>query len=129
MAYSVLLNWCDNNAAICRVNIHCKSKMIGRNLGRISIGLLMGTNLSIQAEWLSTCWNVITDDISGLEDGDGNYDYSQLLVDHPSLKNCHQFQLSHILLGMILDVLLNNTSPDPLMIKKLKPHALRSFIS
>ena len=103
--------------------------MIGRNLAKIVIGLLMSTNLGIQAEWLSTKLNVIADDISRLEDADGNYDYSQLIVDHPSLKTCRQFQPSPILLGMISDVLLNNASPDRLMIRRLKPHDLGSFIS
>ena len=82
--YPVLLNWCANKAATCWVNVRCKSSMIGRNLAKISIGLLMGTNLSIHAEGLSTKLNVIADDISRLEDADGNYDYSQLIVDHPS---------------------------------------------
>ena len=48
--YPVLLNWCDNKAATCWVNIGCKSSMIGRNLAKIFIGLLMITNLGIQAE-------------------------------------------------------------------------------
>ena len=127
--YLVLLNWCDNKAATCWVNVRCKSSMIGRNLANNFIGLLVGTNLGIQAKWLSTKLNVIADHISHLEDADGNYDYSQLIVDHPSLKTCHQFQPSPILLGMILDVLLNNASPDLLTIKKLKPQDLSSFIS
>jgi len=123
--YPVLLNWCANKAATCWVNVRCKSSMIGRNLAKISIGLLMGTNLSIHAGWLSTKLNVIADNVPRLEDADGNYDYSQLIVDHPSLINCCQFQPSPILLGMILDVLLNNASPDPLMIKKAETSGSR----
>jgi len=122
--HPVLLNWCDNKAATYWVNRHCKLSMISRNLGRIYIGLLMGTKLSIQAECLSACLNIFADDVSCLEDKDGNYDYSQL-----NLENCRQFQPSPILLGMISDMLLNNTSPDLLMRKDLKPHALGLFIS
>jgi hypothetical protein len=106
-----------------------QSKHDWSQLGKNIIGLLMGTNLGIQAKWLSTELNVIAHDISRMEDADGNYDYSQLIVDHPSLKTCRQFQPSPILLGMISDVLLNNASPDPLTIRRLKPHNLGSFIS
>ena len=127
--YLVLLNWCDNKAATCWVNVRCKSSMIGQKLAKTFIGLLMGTNLGIQAEWLSTKLNVIADDMSRLEGADGNYDYSQLIVDHPSLKTCRQFQPSPILLAMTSDVLLNNASPDPLTIRRLKPQDLGSFIS
>jgi len=57
--------------------------MISRNLGKCFIGLLMSTNLGIYVEWLY--------DTSRLDDADGNYDYSQFIVDHPSLKNCCKF--------------------------------------
>ena len=48
--YPVLLNWCDNIAATCWVNIRCESSTIGCNLAKLFIGLLMGTNLGIQAK-------------------------------------------------------------------------------
>jgi len=73
--------------------------------------------------------NVIANNMSRLENADGNYDHSQLIDDHPSFNNCCQFQPSPILLGMISGVLLNNASPDLLMIKKLKPQDLSLFIS
>ena len=60
--------------------------MTGRNLGCLFVGLLMNTDLGIQADWLSAHLNTIAGDISCLSDENGDYDYSQLLVDHPSLK-------------------------------------------
>jgi len=102
--------------------------MIGQNLGCIFVGLPMGTDPGIQVKWLSTYVNIIVDDISCLEDEDENYDYSQLIIDHLSLKNCRQLQPSLFLLAKIWDVLLNNASSDPLMTKELKPYAPSLFI-
>ena len=61
----------------------------------------MGTQLGIQTEWIPTKLNVIADVISQLTLENGEYDYSQLLVDHPSLTTCRQFQPSDTLLVMI----------------------------
>lgn len=128
--HPVLRSWCDNTSACSWVNYRCKESMIGRELGKLFIGLLMGTKLGIQAEWLSTDHNVVSDDISRIKkDGDGNFDYSQLFTTHPSLKNCRQFQPSKQLLGMISDILLNKGSVDPRIISKLEPKTLGSLIS
>jgi len=85
--------------------------------------------VGIQAEWLPTDLNKIADDISRLKGEGGDYDYSQLLTDPPSLRACRQFQPSDILLTKIWDVVLRNEVPDPLMIRELRPHALGSIIS
>ena len=89
----------------------------------------MSTKIGIQAEWLPSELNKIADDISRLEDEDGNYDYSRLLIDHPSLSSCRQFQPSDTLLSMIWDTVLKKDSPDPLTVRQLEPAALGSFIS
>ena len=127
--YPLIHNWCDSTTACAWANSKCKNSMIGRALGRLFLGLLMSTKLGIQAKWLETELNKLADDISRLEDDDHNYDYSRLILDHPCLANCRQFQPSNILLSMILDILLNSASPDPLIIKKLAPLALGSHIS
>ena len=89
----------------------------------------MSTKLGIQAKRLPTGLNKIADDISRLRNTADDYDYSQLLVDHPSLKTCRHFQPSDTLLGMIWEILRNNNSPDPLILRELKPAALGSIIS
>lgn len=128
--HPVILNWCDSSSATCWTNTRCKSSMLGRALGRLFCGLLMGTKLGIQAEWLPSALNKIADDISRLKkQGNGTYNYSQLFIDHPCLRTCRQFQPSDILLGMIWDVLRNNVLPDPLILRKLRPETLGSFIS
>jgi hypothetical protein len=125
----VLRNWCDNAAATCWVNKKCKESLIGRALGRFFCGLLMSTNLGIQAEWLSSESNKIADEISRVKKRGGEYDFSQLLTNNPLLHTCRQFQPSDYLLGLLWDVLLKNGSPDPLILKNLKPETLGSFIS
>jgi hypothetical protein len=129
--FPVLLNWCDNTSACSWVNSKCKHSLIGRRLGRLFVGLLMGTKLGIQAEWISTHLNFIADDLSRLknEDENGDFDYAKLKLTYPMLKNCRQFQPSGTLLGMIWDILLHGSCPDPLIVKQLKPSALGQFIS
>ena len=127
----VLLNWCDNTAACSWVSYRCKNSLIGRRLARLLVGLLMGTKLGIQAEWLSTIDNSLADEISRITKpiNKNYFDYESFLSTHPSLSNCRIFQPSQVLLGMIWDVLLNESSPDPLTVRTLKPQDLGSFIS
>ena len=88
----------------------------------------MSTDLDIQAEWLPINLHKIADDISRLSNKNGNYDYSQLFIDHPLLNNCCQFQPPQTLLRMIWDVLQNKCLPDPLMLRQLELAALGSTI-
>ena len=127
---TVLLNWCKNTATCTWVNKKCKHNIIGQQVGCLCIGLLMGTNIDIQAEWISTHLNVIADDISRLKDeNDGDFDYAKLKETYPILIPCRQFQPSTTLLTMIWDVLLNKSYPDLLIVRELKPSALGQFIS
>ena len=48
-SYPVLLNWCDNSSATASVNHCCKESLIGHELAKIFVGLLMSTDLGIQA--------------------------------------------------------------------------------
>jgi len=129
--YPVLLNWCDNQSACCWVNHKCKYSLIGRRLARLFVGMLMGTKIGVQAEWISTHLNFIADDISRIqkESVDGNFNYAQLTQTYPVLRDCRQFEPSDTLLGMIWEIVLNNVSPDPLTIRQLKPAALGHLIS
>ncbi len=89
----------------------------------------MSTQIGMSADWLPTEWNIIADNISCLKHKQGGYDYSKILRDHTSLKLCCQFQASEILLGKICDILRNKDSMDPLILRKLEPQTLGSFIS
>jgi len=91
--------------------------------------MIMGTALGLDADYISTHANVVADDISHLKrSSDGQYDHSKLLTDHPLLCSCHTFQPSKSLLTMLWDIMLNSTSPDPLIIRQLKPETLGLFI-
>ena len=121
-----ILNWCDNTSAVSWVNTWCKDSLAGRALGRLFCGLLMGSTIGLCTDWISTTQNVIADDISRVKQSseDGKYDFSQLLTDHPSLRSCRLFQPSQLLLSMLWEILLNNGSPDVLMLKELRPENL-----
>lgn len=128
--FPVLLNWCDNVSAGSWVNTRCKSSLLGRALGRLFCGLLMGSPLAIQAEWLATSLNVVADDISRLKTNENVVvDYSEVLLSHPVLHSCRIFQPSDFLLTTLWDLLLNSASPDPLAVARLAPETLGSFIS
>ena len=61
--YPVLLNWHDNTAACTRINRNCTYNMIGRRYSCFFVGLLLGTKIGIQVEWISTHLNFIADEI------------------------------------------------------------------
>lgn len=129
-SYLVLLNWCDNTTACTWINRNCKHSMIGQQLSCLFVGLLMGKNIGIQAEWISTNLNVIANDISRFKDkNDEDFDYENLRETYTSCIPCRQFQPSTTLLTMIWDILMNKSCPDPLTVKGLKPSALGQFIS
>ena len=48
--HPVLLNVCDNLSAGDWLNFKCKTSLLGRAVGRYLIGMLMGTQLGIQAQ-------------------------------------------------------------------------------
>ena len=127
--FPVLMNGCDNTAACAWIMKKCKTSLAGRALGRLFMGLLMSTNISIQTEWLSTDANFIADDISRLKKEQGFFDYASLLKKYPSLRFCREFKPSSTLLGMISDCLLSNASPDPLTLARSKPNSLGSITS
>ena len=130
--HPVLLNYCDNIAACAWINYNCKESLIGRRLAMLYIGLILNTNLGVQAEWVSTTQNVIADDISRIikNSPDKTFDFTSLLEKYPTqLQGCRRFIPSEELLSTIWDVLLINVSPDPLTIRKWQPKTLGKFIS
>jgi len=127
--FPTILNWCDNTSACRWINTRCKRSLIGRALGSFFCGMIMGTALGLDADYISTHANVVSNDILRLKhSSDGQYDHSKLLTDHPLLCSCHTFQPSKSLLTMLWDIMLNSASPDPLIIRQLKPETLGLFI-
>ncbi len=127
--FPTILNWCNNTSACSWINTHCKESLIGCALGRVFFGMIMGSTLGLNADYILTHANVVADDISHLKcSSDGQYDHSKLLSDYPLLCSCRTFQPSKSLLTMLWDIMLNSASPNPLIIRQLKPETLSSFI-
>ena len=90
--------WCDNKSACAWVNYKCKESLIRRRLVLVFMGLLLNSNLGIQAEYLNTHENFIADEISRLRllttKDSFNFDYAKLLSTYPQqLTGCKQFSL------------------------------------
>jgi hypothetical protein len=88
-----------------------KKSIIGRALARFFCGLLIGSDVGINAKWISTSANKIADEISRIKKSTQNpssfhYDFSKLQQDHVELKHCRFFQPSQELLSLIWDILL-----------------------
>jgi hypothetical protein len=107
--------------------------LIGRRLALVFVGLLLNSNMGIQAEDLNTIKNFIADDISRLrkiatDKNSFNFHYAKLLSTYPEqLTVFKQFHPSELLLSTLYDVLLDNVSPDPLTIKQWTPEMLGRF--
>ena len=82
-----------------------KKSIIGRALARFFCGLLIGSDVGINAKWISTSANKIADEISRIKKSTQN-DFSKLQQDHVELKHCRFFQPSQELLSLIWDILL-----------------------
>ena len=86
----------------------CKKSIIGRALARFFCGLLLCSDVGINATWISTVANKIADEIlrikkSAHDPFSFQYDFAKLQQDHAELRHCRFFQPSHELLSMIWD--------------------------
>ncbi|KAL7525487.1 hypothetical protein ACHAXR_003426, partial [Thalassiosira sp. AJA248-18] len=110
----VVLNITDNTSAQNWTLHACKTSMIGRRLGRFFCGLLIGSPLGINSQWISTDENELADTISRVKKQnvkkssnhpslDYAFDYSLLQQNHSELKACRFFQPAPELISMIWD--------------------------
>ena len=92
-----------------------KKSLASQALARLFCELLIGSNFGINATWISIKANELTDKISRLKKSantNGNtssstLDYSTLHQDHPELKACASFHLSHLLITLLLETMLS----------------------
>ena len=132
--YPIVLCVTDNTSALNWTLHTSKKSNIGRALARFFCGLLIGSNVGVNAKWISTIENVVADKISRLKATiDTNpksslsvntYDYANLQQEHVELKACVFFQPSHRLLLLIWEILLTQKCPDLNQILSLKPQDL-----
>ena len=99
-------------------------------MARFFCGLLISSNVGVNAKWISTTKNVIADKISRLKSTNLisspslTYDYSNLQQEHKELKACSFFHPSPKLLSLIWEILLTQKCPDLSAVLKLKPSDL-----
>ncbi len=117
--YPIVLCVTDNTSAKNWTMHTSKTSPIGRALARIFCGILINSNLGINAKWIDTHANIIADDISRVKESTNNpsspileYDFSQLQQKHSELKTCRFFQLSPKLLSAIWNILLTRKCPE-----------------
>ena len=100
----------------------------------LAVKLLIGSQVGINAKWISTHENVIADKISRLKQTNEisstlptvkpTYDYSKLQQEHEELKVCSSFLPSPKLLSLIWEILLTQKCPDLRLILSLRPQDL-----
>ena len=128
--HPVVLCVTDNTSALNWPLHPSKKSIIGRALARFFCGLLIGSNVGVNAKWISTTENVIADKISRLKSTNPTsspsltYDYSNLQQEHKELKACSFFHPSPKLLSLIWEILLTQKCPDLSAVLKLKPSDL-----
>ena len=132
--YLVILCVTDNTSALNWTLHTSKKSMIGRALARFFCGLLIGSDVGVNAKWISTIENLIADKISRLKalidtnpkssSSIPTYDYANLQQKHAELRVCAFFQPSHKLLSLIWEILLTQRCPDLSQILSLKPREL-----
>jgi hypothetical protein len=125
----VVLCVTDNISAKNWMTHTCKKSIIGGALARFFCGLLIGSNVGINATWISTVTNKIADEIlrikkSAHDPFSFQFDFVKLQQDHAELRHCHFFQSSHELLSMIWDILSTQNLPDLNKVRLLKQSGL-----
>ena len=133
-SYPVVLCVTNNTSALNWTLHTSKKSMIGRALGRFVCGFLIGSDVGVNAKWISTIENLIADKISRLKalidtnpkssSSSPTYDYANLQQEHAELRVCAFFQPSHKLLSLIWEILLTQRCPDLSQILSLKPQDL-----
>jgi hypothetical protein len=108
----------------------CKKSIIGQTLARFFCGLMIGSQVGINAKWVSTTTNKIADKILRLEKSHTStaslfcYDFSKLNQDHADLKHCHFYHPSQELLSLIWETVLTRKLPDLESIQVLRLNGL-----
>jgi len=136
----VVLNITDNTSAQNWTLHACKTSMIGQRLGRFFCGLLVGSPLGINSQWISTHENELADTISRIKKEkvktsshhpslDYSFDYSLLKQNHSELKACRFFQPAPELISMIWDVVLTEKFPCLKEIASLRQRGLGKLIT
>ncbi len=119
--YPVVLCVTDNTSAL-NWTLHTSKKLrIGQALARFFCGLLIGSNVGVNAKWISMVEHKIADKMSKLKkltstdskssSSHDTYNYANRQQEHKELKACNFFQPSRKLVCLLLDILLTGKCP------------------
>ena len=130
--WPVILCMCDNTTAINWVNHRCKGSPLGRALGRLFVGLLMGRRLGINSAYINTHDNVVADGLSRFKaitirnsHSYSTFDYSTLKQRYSTiLGDCRLWSPSSRLISIIYQVLITRQSPSLTELRSLRPNDL-----
>ncbi len=128
--HPVVLCVTDNISAKKWTTHTCKKSIIGGALARLFCGLMIGSQVGINAKWISTTANKIADKISRLKISHTStaslfcYDFSKLKQAHVGLKHCCFYHPSQELLTLIWETVLTRKSPDLESIQALRQNGL-----
>ena len=109
----------------------CKKSFIWQVFARFFCGLLIGSDVGINAKWITTEENKIADKISRIKKSHHSkyfsfcYDFSKLKQDYAELKHCRFFHPSPELLYMLWEIMLMQKCPDLSMVQKLKQKGVK----
>ena len=133
--HPIILSVTDNTSALNWTLHTAKSSLIGRALARFFCGIMMGSSVGINSEWISTHDNEIADQISRIKkekeltSTNFSYNYSKLQQNFQELKTCRFFQPSHLLLSLIRQIVLTRECPDLSQVMQLQPPHLGKLYS
>jgi hypothetical protein len=113
--YPSVLLYADNTTAESWLRKSCKNSFVGRALGRLQCSLMINNPVGINVDHVTTKDNVVADRISRIKQyTDTIPDFQSLLQDFPQLSSCNRFHPSAELISLVMDVLLQRNSVDPL---------------
>ena len=105
-----------------------KKSIIGCALARFFCGLMIGSDVGINAKWIAIETNKIVNAILRLKKSHTStsfcYDFFKLKQDHADLKHCRFYHPSQELLSLIWKTVLTQKSPDLESVKALKLRGL-----
>jgi hypothetical protein len=131
--YPVILSITDNLLALSWTCHTCKHSRVGHLLAHFFCLLLINSPLGINAQWISTVDNVITDNISRVKKASNinlslSFNYTTLKQTYPELSHCSFFQIQPELISLIWDIVLAEKWPTHEEVQILKRRPLGRLI-
>jgi hypothetical protein len=97
-----------------------KHSRIGRALGRLQCALMLGNDINLEVEHISTVANNVADDISRIASEEKlTHLFHLLQQEHQELRGCRRFHLSSLLASTIMEMLLQGECKNPLALSRL----------